>query len=120
MVTPTAPERPDRQEGVGEGQKIFSRMLERTELKNLHHAGHEEDEAENEASEENRPGAIQIWFHFCKLELLTASRASQNQIRQRFSGFRISGLQVSQFPIGGMTVDSKLRPEFDPALAPTL
>jgi len=59
-------------------------MLERAELKNLHHAGHKEDETEDEAGEENRPGAIQIWFHFSKLELLTASRASQNQIRQRF------------------------------------
>ena len=58
-------------------------MLERAELKNLYHAGHKEDEAEDDAGEENRPGAIQIWFHFFKLELLTASRASQNQIRQR-------------------------------------
>jgi hypothetical protein len=42
-------------------------MLERAELKNLHHAGHKEDETEDEAGEENRPGAIQIWFHFSKL-----------------------------------------------------
>jgi hypothetical protein len=59
-------------------------VLERAELKDLHHAGHKEDETEDEAGEENRPGAIQICFHFFKLELLTASRASQNQIRQRF------------------------------------
>ena len=42
-------------------------MLERAELKNLHHAGHKEDETEDEAGKENRPGAIQIWFHFSKL-----------------------------------------------------
>src|SRR6476646_2986502 len=42
-------------------------MLERAELKNLQHAGHKEDETEDEAGEENRPGAIQIWFHFSKL-----------------------------------------------------
>jgi len=42
-------------------------MLERAELKNLHHAGHKEDETEDEAGEENRRGAIQIWFHFSKL-----------------------------------------------------
>jgi hypothetical protein len=59
-------------------------VLERAELKNLHYTGHEEDETEDEAGEENRSCAIQIWFHFFQLELLTASRASQNQIRQRF------------------------------------
>jgi len=46
---------------------LSSRVLERAELKNLHHAGHKEDETEDEAGEENRRGAIQIWFHFSKL-----------------------------------------------------
>ena len=67
MVTPTAQERPGRQESIGERQKVFSRVLERAELKNLHYASHKEDETEDEAGEENRPGAIQIWFHFSKL-----------------------------------------------------
>jgi len=42
-------------------------MLKRAELKNLHHAGHKEDETEDESGKENRPGAIQICFHFSKL-----------------------------------------------------
>jgi hypothetical protein len=58
------PERPDRQEGVGERQKIFSGMLERAKLKNLHHAGHEKDQTEHQTCKENRPRAIQIRFHF--------------------------------------------------------
>jgi len=57
------PERPDRQECVGERQKIFSRVLERAELKYFHHSGHEEDEAENQAGEEQCPSAIEIRFH---------------------------------------------------------
>jgi hypothetical protein len=46
------PERPERQESVGERQKIFSRVLKRSQLKDLHHTGHEKDQAENEAREE--------------------------------------------------------------------
>ena len=46
------PERPDRQERIGERQKILSRVLERAELKDLHDTGHEENQAEDETSEE--------------------------------------------------------------------
>lgn len=52
------PERPSRKKSVGERQKIFPCMLERTELKNFHHAGHEEDETENKSGEEQSPGAV--------------------------------------------------------------
>jgi hypothetical protein len=56
------PERPDRQESVGERQEIFSCVLDRPQLKNFPEAGHEENEAENESSEEQGPGA-QISIH---------------------------------------------------------
>src|SRR5207237_3845454 len=36
-------------------------------LKNQHTNGHREDENKDGAGEENRTGAIQIWFHFSKL-----------------------------------------------------
>ena len=49
---PDKPERPGRQERVAERQKIFSRVFERAELKDVHDAGHEEDEAENEAGKQ--------------------------------------------------------------------
>src|SRR5258708_24061179 len=55
-----SPERPSRQERVVERQKVFSRVLEWAELKDLHGPGHEEDEAENETGEKQRPGAIKI------------------------------------------------------------
>ena len=58
-----SPERPSRQECVGKWEKIFSRVLERAELKDLHHAGHEENEAENKTGEKQRPGAIRIRSH---------------------------------------------------------
>jgi hypothetical protein len=57
------PERPSRQKCVIEGQKIFSGVLEWTHLKNFHYASHEEDEAENEASEEESPRAIKSRSH---------------------------------------------------------
>lgn len=46
------PERPNRQKRVGEGQKIFLRMLERSELENFHYAGHEKDETEDQSCKE--------------------------------------------------------------------
>ena len=57
------PKRPDRQEGVAEREKIFSRMLKRAHLKNFHDAGHEKDEAEDKTSEEQSPGAVRFFFH---------------------------------------------------------
>ena len=62
MVTPTTQSDQIGRKVLGERQKVFSRVLERAELKNLHHAGHKEDETEDEAGEENRPGAIQVGF----------------------------------------------------------
>ena len=50
-----SPKRPDRQKSVAEREKIFSRVFERSQLKNFPEAGHEKDEAENETSEEDRP-----------------------------------------------------------------
>ena len=55
-----SPKRPDRQKSVGERKKIFSCVFDRAELKDLHHAGHEKNESENQACEKQRPGAIQI------------------------------------------------------------
>jgi hypothetical protein len=54
------PERPNRQKSVGERQEIFSGVLDRSQLEHFHCTGHEKDEAENEAGEEDRPGAICI------------------------------------------------------------
>ena len=45
------PKRPHRQEGVGEWQKVFSRVLERTELKDFPEAGHEKDQAQHQPRE---------------------------------------------------------------------
>ena len=67
MITPTAQSDQIGRKVSEKGRKYFPRVLERAELKNLHHAGHKEDETKDEAGEENRPGAIQIWFHFSKL-----------------------------------------------------
>ena len=52
------PERPDGQEGVGEGQKELAGVLDRPQLKDLPDARHEEDQSEHETREEQRPTAI--------------------------------------------------------------
>jgi hypothetical protein len=67
------PQRPDRQEGVSVRQKIFSHVLERSELKDFHDTGHEEDEAQYEPGEEQRPSAIEIWFHLSELTVRDSS-----------------------------------------------
>ena len=57
------PQGPNRQKCVAEGQKIFSGVLERSQLKNLHNTGHEKDEAENKTGEKQRPCATKIRSH---------------------------------------------------------
>lgn len=42
------PKRPDRQESIGEWEKIFSSVFEGAELKDFPEAGHEENQAENQ------------------------------------------------------------------------
>jgi hypothetical protein len=58
-----SPERPHGEKGVAKWQKIFSGVLKRAKLKNFHDAGHEEDQAENEAGEEESPRAIKSGSH---------------------------------------------------------
>jgi len=45
------PQRPDRQERIGVRQEILARVSERTQLKDLHHSGHEEDQSEHKSRE---------------------------------------------------------------------
>src|SRR5215475_9295253 len=59
------PKRPDRQKRIAERQKIFSRMFEWSQLKDLHHPGHEKDETKNQTSKEKSEGALKIAVHNC-------------------------------------------------------
>jgi hypothetical protein len=45
------PKRPDRQERVSVRQEILASVSERTQLKDLHHSGHEEDQSEHKSRE---------------------------------------------------------------------
>ena len=54
------PQRPDRQKRICEGQKIFARVLQRPELEDFPNAGHEKDQAEYEAREEQRPASVDV------------------------------------------------------------
>jgi len=54
------PQRPNRQESICKWQKIFSRMLQRSKLKNLPNAGHEKYQPEHEAREQQGPAAVEI------------------------------------------------------------
>ncbi len=67
IVTPTRPERPNRKEGVRKGQEVFSRVLQRPQLKDLPKAGHEKDQAENEPGEEHSPATAAAQGSFCCL-----------------------------------------------------
>ena len=72
------PKRPDRQKRIAERQKIFSRMFEWSQLKDLHHPGHEKDETKNQTSKEKSEGALKIAVHrlrkLCRIETGEASR----------------------------------------------
>jgi hypothetical protein len=43
------PKRPDRQERISVRQEILARVSERTQLKDLHHSGLEEDQSEHKS-----------------------------------------------------------------------
>lgn len=58
-----SPKRPDWEERVAEREKIFSRVLDRTHLKNFHDAGHEKNETEHKTSEQQSPGTIGKFRH---------------------------------------------------------
>ena len=58
------PERPNRQEGIGKRQEVFSGVLERAELKDLPETGHEKDQAENEPGEEHSPTTLPLNAHY--------------------------------------------------------
>ena len=57
------PERPDRKKSVGKGKEVFTRVIERAQLKNFVQAGHEEDETQHFSCEEDCPAAGKISFH---------------------------------------------------------
>jgi len=53
-----SPERPDRKKSVGKGKEVFARMVERPQLKDLIHAGHEEDKPQHFPREEDCPASV--------------------------------------------------------------
>jgi len=57
------PKRPNRQKSVRVGKKQLSGMLNRSQLKHLHGAGHEENQSEDKAREKQCPSPIEIRFH---------------------------------------------------------
>ena len=68
------PQRPNRQKRICEGQKIFARVSQRTELEDFPNAGHEKDQTEYEACEQERPGEAR--FGFGCLRLVTIIRGA--------------------------------------------
>jgi len=52
------PQRPNGQEGIGEGQEIFAGMFERPQFEDLIYPGHKKYEAKNKAREKERPTAV--------------------------------------------------------------
>ncbi len=79
-----SPERPDGQEGVGERQEIFTRVFEWPELKYFHDAGHEEDKAENEATEEQCPCAIRFVIHRSRRFSQIEDQSGKQELRKKF------------------------------------
>jgi hypothetical protein len=57
------PESPDREKSVREWQEVFLGMLDRSQLKDFPNAGHEKDQAQNEARKEHSPGTVSVFVH---------------------------------------------------------
>src|SRR6185503_13944704 len=74
------PKRPDRQKRIGERQEVFARVIEWSELENLHDSGHKENQPENQTRKQDGPRSINISSWFSQF-LLTHNRFSFTTIR---------------------------------------